>query len=151
MSALALLATVSFPLVMASPSWASAKPAPVPSAATDRARIIADWDAFFLGTTPASRKIALLQDGPAFSKVIESQATSPLARSVASKVSKVTLGHPPTEATVVYTITIGGKPALTNVKGEAVLQNGTWKVSVPSFCALLALEGVSMPACKAKP
>jgi hypothetical protein len=46
----------------------------------------------------------------------------------------------PTQAKVTYSILIGGSPALSNQTGTAVLQGGTWKVGLASFCGLLALE-----------
>jgi hypothetical protein len=41
---------------------------------------------------------------------------------------------------VTYDILLAGKPALTHQTGQAVHQDGTWKVGDASFCALLALE-----------
>ncbi len=110
------------------------------------AKIAADWEAFFSGSTTASRKIALVQDGSSFAKVIESQSSSPIAKSVTAKISKVVVDSKNT-ATVHYSLNLGGKPALTNQKGEAVLQSGTWKVGAQSFCSLLALEQVKLPVC----
>ncbi|HYZ53605.1 MAG TPA: hypothetical protein VE733_08920 [Streptosporangiaceae bacterium] len=46
----------------------------------------------------------------------------------------------PTQAKVIYSVLLGGTPALKNQPGVAVLQNGTWKVGDQSFCALLTLE-----------
>ena len=122
------------------------------SASGARAKITADWQAFFNGKTPAAEKIKLVQDGSAFAAVINDQAGSVMAQSVSAKVSKVTLGKPMTTATVIYTITLGGAPALSNQKGTSVLQGGTWKVGAQSFCALLALEGSAkqVSVCKAK-
>lgn len=113
---------------------------------TATARITADWKAFFAGTTPAARKIALLEDGGKFAAIIRGQASSPLARGVAAKVLKVTLTSR-SSAKVRYSLTIGGKPALSNQTGTAVLQQGTWKVGDASFCALLGLEQVKSAAC----
>jgi hypothetical protein len=110
------------------------------------AKIAADWEAFFSGSTTASRKIALVQDGSSFAKIIESQSTSPIAKSVTAKISRVVVDSKNT-ATVRYSLNLGGKPALTNQKGEAVLQGGTWKVGARSFCSLLALEQVKLPVC----
>lgn len=118
-----------------------------PAAATSaKAKIITDWEAFFSGKTPPKRKIALVEDGGAFAKVIEGQSKSnPLAASTTVKVFKVLVSGK--RATVVYTIYLGGKPALANQKGTAIFQDGTWKVGAPSFCALLALEGTKVPVC----
>jgi hypothetical protein len=115
-----------------------------------QAKIKTDWVTFFSGTTPTKTKIALLQNGKSFAAVISSQAKgNPLASSAAAKVSAVTLTSA-TKATVRYTITIGGQPALSNQKGVVVLQGGTWKVGDQSFCALLALEQTKTPACPGK-
>ena len=46
----------------------------------------------------------------------------------------------PTTATVKYSIVEGGQVAVPNQTGQAVLQGGVWKVSAPSFQALLKLE-----------
>lgn len=123
----------------------AAGPAYAASSSTT-SKITADWVAFFSGSTDANRKIALVQDGPSFAKVIKSQSTSPLAKSVTAKVSKVVVDSKDT-ATVRYSLSLGGKPALTNQQGEAVLQGGTWKVGAQSFCSLLALEQVKLAVC----
>ena len=143
---LAALATISLSLAVCGPSLASPKPAAASSSTSAQAKIIADWEAFFSGSTSASRKIALVQDGKSFANVIKGQAGSAMAKSVRAKVSKVTLNSA-TKATVRYSLTMGGQPALTNQVGHAVLENGTWKVGVQSFCALLALEQVKVPIC----
>jgi hypothetical protein len=44
------------------------------------------------------------------------------------------------KANVTYSILVGGQTELPNQAGIAVLQGGTWKVGVNSFCNLLALE-----------
>ena len=46
----------------------------------------------------------------------------------------------PTQAKVIYSILVGGTPALSNQNGVAVLQNGVWKVGDTSFCGLLIVE-----------
>ncbi|MDA8290061.1 MAG: hypothetical protein M0Z33_00015 [Actinomycetota bacterium] len=144
---LTLLRALAAPVVVAC-TLASALPASAsrPAATSATARITADWKAFFAGSTPAARKIALLQDGPRFAAIIRGQAKSPLARSVSARVIKVTVTSS-SAAKVRYTLLVAGKPALANQTGAAVLQKGTWKVGVGSFCALLALEQVKSAAC----
>jgi hypothetical protein len=83
--------------------------------------------------------VALLQNGSQFESVIKAQAGSALASSATSKVAKVTVVSP-TQAKVIYTIYVGGSPALANQAGVAVLQNGVWKVGDASFCGLLTVE-----------
>jgi hypothetical protein len=137
------LAVVAISFVGGAPAWASSKSAPRLST---KAQITADWKTFFAGTTSSARKIALLQNGKSFTQVIDGQAGSAMAKSVTAKVSKVTLVSP-SKATVLYSLELGGEPALSNVSGEAILQDRVWKVGDQSFCALLALEEVKVPAC----
>jgi hypothetical protein len=128
-----------------SSSSASTSSAPSSSASASAgdssaaAQIKANWEAFFSGTTSAAKKISLLQNGQKFAAVIEAQAGSGLAKSASAKVTAVSVTSP-TEATVTYDILLAGKPELTNQTGQAVYQDGTWKVGDASFCALLALE-----------
>ena len=127
----------------AAPSTASAS---VASAASAAAQIKANWEAFFSGTTPAAKKIALLQNGQEFAAIIQAQAASGLAKSASATVTAVHVISA-TQATVTYGIDLGGKPALSNQTGTAVYQDGTWRVGDVSFCQLLALEnGGKAPA-----
>ncbi|MGH9104260.1 MAG: hypothetical protein ACRDZX_00165 [Acidimicrobiales bacterium] len=112
------------------------------------AKVKKNWEAFFAGSTPANRKIQLLQNGKEFARVIKGQSSSALAKSVTAKVSRVTVSSSDKSALVRYSIYMGGKTALPKQKGTAVLQSGTWKVGDRSFCGLLALEQAKVPACK---
>ena len=121
---------------------ASTSPSPAPAASTSAsptAAITSAWQTFFSGATPAATKIALLQNGDQFATVIQAQASSPLAKATTAKVTAVTITSP-TTADVTYSIVQGGQVALADQKGQAVLDGGVWKVSAPSFQALLKLE-----------
>ena len=120
----------------AAASTASASSASTASAV---AQIKADWEAFFSGTTPAAKKIALLQNGQKYAAIIQAQAASGLAQSASAQVTTVHVISS-TQATVIYDIVIGGKPALSNQTGTAVYQDGVSKVGDASFCQLLPLE-----------
>jgi hypothetical protein len=125
-----------------STSSTSSKPAPSP-----KAEITKSYTEFFSGSSPAKTKIELLQHGSAFKQIIDAQASSPLARSAKAKVQKVTLTSS-TTAKVLYTIYLGGEPALKNQTGQAVKVDGHWEVGDGSFCALLALQGEkNLPMC----
>jgi hypothetical protein len=127
---------------------ATSTPSPSPpSAAT---QIKANWEAFFAGTTPAARKISLLQNGQQFATTIQAQAQSSLAKSTAAKVSSVNVTSA-TTATVKYSILLGKQVALADQTGQAALQGGVWKVSAQSFQALLALEGAASSSPSASP
>ncbi len=142
---------------------ASSSPAASPSAsatstgssasAADEKEITTNWEAFFNAKTPVAKRVSLLQDGSTFSSIIKSQAGSGLAAEATAQVTKVSL-ITTSEAQVAYNILVGGNPELKDQKGEAVLQDGIWKVGVTSFCGLLTLENggstSSLPAaCKA--
>jgi hypothetical protein len=101
--------------------------------------IAANWETFFSAKTPNAKRITLLEDGTQFTKVISEQSGSSLASTASAKVSGVTAITSST-ATVAYSIDIGGTPALANQTGQAVYQDGTWKVGDKSFCSLIALE-----------
>ena len=115
---------------------ASASPASSSGAAST---IAANWATFFNAKTPVAKRVSLLQDGQTFQSIIKAQAGSGLAASATAKVTKVTIVSP-TQAKVTYSILIGGQSALANQAGVAVLQDGTWKVGLASFCGLLTLE-----------
>jgi hypothetical protein len=114
-----------------------------------QAAITADWVAFFSARTPVPRRIQLLQNGQTFASIIQAQAGSGLASSASATVTHVTVVSP-TRATVLYSILLGGQPALPNQTGQAVYEGGTWKVGDSSFCALLTQENAgstsSLPA-----
>jgi hypothetical protein len=138
-----------------SPSSSSSAPSgsSEPSAgAGATAAIQTNWAKFFSAKTPVAQRIALLQNGSQFASVITSQATSPLASAASAKVTHVTLTGT-SQASVGYNILLSGKTALAGQTGEAVYQDGVWKVGDTSFCALLTLEAggskKSLPAgCK---
>lgn len=115
------------------------------SAAT-AATIKKNWETFFNGKTPAATKISLVQDGQKFASVINSMAGSSLAQTASASVKSVTVTSP-TQATVKYSILVSGTPVLQGQTGTAVNENGTWKVGIGSFCALLTLQnGGKAPA-----
>jgi hypothetical protein len=141
------------------PASSSSTPAASPSTssgssatAADQKEITTNWEAFFNAKTPVAKRVSLLQDGSTFSSIIKSQAGSGLAAEATAQVSKVTM-ITTSEAQVTYDILVSGTPELKNQNGSAVLQDGTWKVGVTSFCSLLTLENggssASLPAaCK---
>lgn len=145
-SALIVLALATTACGGSSPSSHSTPPpaatSPAASAAAGgnaAAEITTNWEAFFSAKTPVSQRVGLLQDGPQFQSVIQAQAGSSLASQASAKVTNVTVTSP-TQATVKYNILLNGTTALPNQTGTAVLENGTWKVGVTSFCGLLTLE-----------
>lgn len=119
------------------------------SSTSPATEIAANWTAFFNPKTPVAQRVNLLQDGSRFASIIRAQAGSALASTASAKVTNVTVKSA-SEAAVTYNILVAGTPALKHQAGVAVLQNGTWKVGVASFCGLLTLEnaGKTPAACK---
>ena len=135
-------APASTPAAPSSPMTSSSAPTGGTAATT---AITTNWEAFFNAKTPVSKRVSLLQNGSQFQSIIQAQAGSGLAALATAKVTHVTVSSP-TQATVTYNILVSGTPQLKNQSGVAVLQNGTWKVGVASFCGLLTLENAGKTA-----
>jgi hypothetical protein len=116
-----------------------------PATGSAQADIKANWTKFFAGSTPVATRVSLLEDGPQFASIIQAQHNSSLAKAASAKVISVGMVSS-SQALVKYDILADGAVALSNESGVAVLQNGTWKVGVQSFCGLLKLEGTKTPA-----
>ncbi len=113
---------------------------------SDEAQIKSAYAKFFSSKTSVADKVALLQDGPKFKSVIESFAKNPLAKNVSATVSSVTL-QGANKAKVAYAVKVSGA-SLGKQTGQAVRQNGQWKVGFASLCKLIALGGTTPPQCK---
>jgi hypothetical protein len=126
-----------------SPAAAETAPADV-TAAT--AEITSNWREFFDYTTPASRSAALLQDGTSMSAAL-ALATKEQQQTHFKQGAKVT-GVEFTSATtaqVTYQLLNGKQVVLPSASGQAVLQDGTWKVSKATFCTLVMLGNNNQP------
>ena len=117
------------------------------STADAAAQITANWEKFFDASTPVTEKVKLLQNGVALESAIKTFANFPLASGIGAKVTNVTVNSA-TKATVTYNLTSsGGSALLSNQKGVAVYQDGTWKVGDESLCGLFRLiPGGTVPA-----
>jgi hypothetical protein len=137
-------------------SAASAASAPASSAASSpgtgstadaAAQIKANWEKFFDASTPVTEKVKLLQNGAALESAIKAFASFPLANGIGAKVTNVTVSSA-TKAAVTYNLTSSsGGALLSNQKGVAVYQDGTWKVGDESLCGLFRLiPGGTVPS-----
>lgn len=110
------------------------------------AQITSNWEAFFSSSTPASKKVQLLQNGSSFQSVVQSMSSGPMASGISAKVTGVTVTSA-TQASVTYDI---DGPANTTLlpgqTGTSVFQDGTWKVGDASLCGLLKLQGGTLPS-----
>jgi len=122
-----------------------------PSTAASIAAITTNWEKFFSAKTPVATRQSLLENGSQFPSA--ALAPTGLAAEASAKVLSVS-DVTPADATVSYNILLGTSVALPNQTGQAVYQDGTWKVGTASFCGLLKLEAgnktSSLPSvCKA--
>jgi hypothetical protein len=139
-SALIVLAVMTTACGGSSPSSSSTTKPSATTGGSAVAQITANWKTFFNGKSSVSQRVALLQDGSQFQSTISAQAGGGLYSGLSAKVLKVTVTSP-TQATVKYNLYLGGgSPLFSNRSGTAVLENGTWKVGVTSFCGLLILS-----------
>ncbi|MFH0521932.1 hypothetical protein ACHBTE_32780 [Streptomyces sp. M41] len=103
-----------------------------------------NWQKFFDPETSLEDKQAVLENGDRMGPVLQAFSGDERGGQVQAKVSKVEFTSP-TEANVTYDLTLKGATALPNASGTAVEQDGTWKVSAKSLCALVQMSGNGSP------
>ncbi|MEV8546313.1 hypothetical protein [Streptomyces sp. NPDC051572] len=109
-----------------------------PAAATTQ--IKANWKKFFDPASSSADKQAVLENGDKMGPVLKAFSGDKRGGQVQAAVQKVAFTSA-TQATVTYSLTLNGATALPNASGTTVEQDGTWKVSVNTLCALVALSG----------
>lgn len=89
----------------------------------------------------------MLQNGEEMRPLVEVLDGVEEAARSSAKVTKVQFTSA-TEATVTYDLLVRGTRVLNDTKGIAVLQDGTWKVSVKTLCTVAELSGIeNAPGC----
>ncbi|MFM9367949.1 hypothetical protein [Streptomyces sp. Da 82-17] len=112
--------------------------APEDAAAAER-EVKENWEKFFDAEVPLNQKEAVLENGAEMRPVLQAFGSDPRGKQVEAKVTDVKFTSK-TQADVTYTLTLDGQPALPNASGTAVEQDGTWKVSVKTLCALVQMN-----------
>ncbi|MEV7025149.1 hypothetical protein [Kitasatospora sp. NPDC093558] len=132
-----------------SPGASASGTAPADPAAA-KAEITANWEKFFSPATPIADKAKLLQNGDVLLPVLQGFSQDPRVGQVQAKVSDVTFTDA-TDATVTYALSLQGTVVEPNASGQAVLDNGTWKVARATLCGLLTqaagASGTPIPGC----
>ncbi|MYW00997.1 hypothetical protein [Streptomyces sp. SID3343] len=131
------------------PGGASA-PAPGGAALTGEDKKVADnWEKLFNAATPTPERVALLENGDKMSGLVDTLAASPVAAQVSAKVKTVKISGD--KADVTFDVLLAGAPVKEDAPGQAVKQDGNWKVSVTTICGLVALlqQGTAVPGCSA--
>ncbi|MFE6285055.1 hypothetical protein [Streptomyces sp. NPDC057877] len=119
-------------------------PTSAATAPADRAQaeqeIKENWRTFFDPETSLEDKQAVLENGDAMAPVLRAFSGDERGGQVQAEVTKVEFTSA-TEADVTYTLTLKGATALPDASGTAVEEDGTWKVSAKTLCALVNLSG----------
>lgn len=123
--------------------------APADRAAAEK-EVKENWEKFFDPKTSTKEKQAVLENGEEMGPVMAAFSGDERGGQVAAQVTKVQFTSA-TGASVTYALLMNGATALPNASGTAVEQDGTWKVSVSTLCALVALSGnasaSALPGC----
>ncbi|MBD0838109.1 MULTISPECIES: hypothetical protein [unclassified Streptomyces] len=128
----------------ASPSVERTTTAPAATEPADAAaaeqEIERNWQKFFDPKTSLEDKQTVLENGEQMAPVLRAFSGDERGGQVGAQVTEVAFTSP-TEADVTYTLTLNGATALPDAAGTAVEQDGTWKVSAKTLCALVQLSG----------
>lgn len=105
-----------------------------------------NFQTFFALSTTMQTREALLQNGSEFAQPMEQEFNQLDNEKPSVSISSVDLKNS-TTANVVYTVDLNGQPVLKDQTGEALLINGSWKVSDSTLCQLFALGGQTPSIC----
>ncbi|MFA7765755.1 hypothetical protein ACGFNX_10385 [Streptomyces sp. NPDC048723] len=156
-TAAAVLLAVPAAVGWSSPAVAAAPPGPPPAAVlilptadgpadpeAAKEQIEKNWTAFFDPKTPTDEKAGLLQNGDLLKVLLDGFSAGAEAAKTSVKVTGVTFTSP-TEAEVTYDLKVGDETVLPGSQGTVVLEDGVWKVSLKTLCALVELSGAEAP------
>ena len=137
--------TTTAPVTTPAPTTAAA---PTTTTTLDaKTAIAANWEKFFSPSQTIEEREALLENGASYEQALIQRSNDPRQATASAKVKLVEL-TPPDQATVTYDVYLGDTVALPDAQGFAVLQDGVWKVSGESFCALMTLASTDpVPGC----
>ncbi|MCH0572708.1 hypothetical protein I3F60_26265 [Streptomyces sp. MUM 136J] len=119
---------------------ASASPSLPADVAAAEQQIKENWRTFFDPNTSLTDKQAVLENGERMAPVLQAFSGDQRGGQVQATVEKVEFTSAG-QATVTYDLTLNGATVLPGASGTAVEQDGTWKVSVSTLCALVQMSG----------
>lgn len=117
--------------------------APADPAAAEK-EVTRNWERFFDPAVSQDEKTKVLEDGERLRPLLKAFNGDERGEQVRADVSKVDFTSA-READVAYALTLKGATALPDAQGTAVEQDGDWKVSVKTLCALVAMSGTDVP------
>jgi hypothetical protein len=122
----------------------SRAPAAPADKAAARKEIKANWKKFFDPAVPMKEKQGVLENGSRMRQVLEGFNGDKRGGQVEANVDTIAFTSP-AAADVTYSLALKGATVLPGAKGTSVEQDGTWKVSVKTLCALVQLSGNESP------
>jgi hypothetical protein len=112
--------------------------------AAAEAEITENWETFLRSGTPKAAAVGLLENGDQLGAALKKAAQEDEETGgERSATVKTIIFTSPTRANVTYELHAAGQ--ILNSAGEAVLQDGVWKVSEATFCTLVVLGNGSRP------
>ncbi len=107
--------------------------------------IVAAYEIVFSSETSYEEKAPLLDDPTGLEETVAKyQKTGDSMGGVGLDAKSVTINGD--TADVTYDLLFGGNPTYPNLKGDAVLIDGTWKVTREMFCSLMSSARVGCPS-----
>ncbi|GAA1251904.1 hypothetical protein GCM10009665_48250 [Kitasatospora nipponensis] len=103
-------------------------------------QVTQNWQNFFSPATPIDAKTALLQHGAQLQPLLQAFAADPRISQISAQVTNVQFTSD-TTAIVTYDLSLQGQVVQPAAAGQAVLEDGTWKVSQATLCGLVAQSG----------
>ncbi len=136
--------TPAAPLAPLAPLTAVVAAAPTVDGPADpaaaKAQVEKNWAAFFDSKVSVEEKAKVLEHGDFLEPLLGGFAGNTDAAVSSAEVTDVVFTSP-TEAQVTYDLLLGGITVISDSKGTAVLEDGVWKVSTKTLCALIELSG----------
>jgi hypothetical protein len=131
--------TAASPSAISSGAAASADPATTTAITTA-------FTTLFDGGAPLAQRLTYLQNSAAFEPALKTQSSNPILKETSASVTGVNL-QSPTQARVLFTVSLSGAPLLKGQTGIALKGSGGWQVAATSLCALLSQEGQTPAVC----
>ena len=119
------------------PATTPAASAPASALTGEEKKVADSWDKLFDNTASLDERKAKLENGDKMSSLVETLIADPMAKAISSKTTAVKIQGD--KATVTYDIVAAGVPLMPNQTGQAVKQNGEWKVSLGTICSLVGM------------
>lgn len=115
-----------------------------PDRAAAEKEIKTNWKKFFDPKVSMKEKETVLEDGAKMRPVLKGFSGDKRGGQVEATVTEVAFTSA-TAADVTYGLALKGATVLPDAKGTSVEQDGIWKVSVNTLCALVQLSGNASP------